>query len=66
MLSIKPLLRLARSPSLLLRRAWLRLRLGRFGDDTLVETGARLQYPERIRQVRARAASRRARARPIQ
>jgi len=49
MLSIKPLLRLARLPSLLLRRAWLRLRLGCFGDDTLVEAGARLQYPERIR-----------------
>jgi acetyltransferase-like isoleucine patch superfamily enzyme len=46
---IKPLLRLARSPSLLLRRAWLRLRLGRFGEDTLVEAGARLQYPQRIR-----------------
>ena len=48
-MTIKPLLRLARAPSLLLRRAWLRLRLGRFGDDTLVESGARLQYPERIR-----------------
>ena len=48
-MTIKPLLRLARMPSLLLRRAWLRLRLGRFGDDTLVESGARLQYPERIR-----------------
>jgi acetyltransferase-like isoleucine patch superfamily enzyme len=48
-MTIKPLLRLARAPSLLLRRAWLRLRLGRFGNDTLVEAGARLQYPERIR-----------------
>jgi acetyltransferase-like isoleucine patch superfamily enzyme len=48
-MTIKPLLRLARSPSLLLRRAWLRLRLGRFGHDTLVEAGVRLQYPERIR-----------------
>jgi acetyltransferase-like isoleucine patch superfamily enzyme len=47
-MTIKPLLRLARAPSLLLRRAWLRLRLGRFGEDTLVESGARLQYPERI------------------
>jgi len=46
---IKPLLRLARAPSLLLRRAWLRLRLGRFGEDTLVESGVRLQYPEHIR-----------------
>jgi acetyltransferase-like isoleucine patch superfamily enzyme len=48
-MNIKPLLKLARAPSLLLRRSWLRLRLGRFGDDTLVEAGARLQYPERIR-----------------
>jgi len=48
-MTIKPLLRFARTPSLLLRRAWLRLRLGRFGNDTLVEAGARLQYPERIR-----------------
>ena len=48
-MSIKPLFRVARTPSLLLRRAWLRLRLGRFGEDTLVESGARLQYPERIR-----------------
>jgi acetyltransferase-like isoleucine patch superfamily enzyme len=48
-MSIKPLLRLARYPFLLLRRAWLRMRLGRFGDDTLVEPGVRLQYPERIR-----------------
>ena len=47
-MTIKPLLKLARAPSLLLRRSWLRLRLGRFGDDTLVEAGARLQYPERI------------------
>jgi len=47
-MTIRPLLRLARSPALLLRRAWLRLRLGRFGRDTLVEAGARLQYPERI------------------
>ena len=47
-MTIKPLLRLARSPSLLLQRAWLRLRLGRFGNDILVESGARLQYPERI------------------
>jgi len=46
--AIKTLLRLARAPSLLLRRSWLRLRLGRFGDDTLVEAGSRLQYPERI------------------
>jgi acetyltransferase-like isoleucine patch superfamily enzyme len=48
-MTIKPLLRLARVPSLLLRRTWLRLRLGRFGEDTLVESGVRLQYPERIR-----------------
>jgi galactoside O-acetyltransferase len=48
-MTIKPLLRLARAPSLLLRRTWLRLRLGRFGEDTLVESGVRLQYPERIR-----------------
>ena len=48
-MNIKPLLKLARAPSLLLRRSWLRLRLGRFGEDTLVEAGARLQYPERIR-----------------
>ena len=47
-MAIKPLLRLLRTPSLLLRRAWLRLRLGRFGDDTLVEPGVRLQYPDRI------------------
>jgi acetyltransferase-like isoleucine patch superfamily enzyme len=48
-MAIKPLLRLARAPSLLLRRSWLRLRLGRFGNDALVEAGARLQYPDRIR-----------------
>ncbi len=48
-MDLKPLLRLARLPSLLLRRTWLRLRLGRFGRDTVVESGARLQYPERIR-----------------
>ena len=47
-MAIKPLLRLLRAPSLLLRRAWLRLRLGRFGDDTLVEARVRLQYPDRI------------------
>ena len=35
-MAIKPLLRLLRTPSLLLRRAWLRLRLGRFGDDEFV------------------------------
>jgi acetyltransferase-like isoleucine patch superfamily enzyme len=46
--AIKSLLKLVRAPSLLLRRSWLRLRLGRFGDDTLVEAGSRLQYPERI------------------
>ena len=48
-MTIKPLLRLVRTPSLLLRRAWLRLRLGRFGADTLVESGVRLQYPQHIR-----------------
>ena len=48
-MTLTPLLKLARAPSLLLRRSWLRLRLGRFGDDTLVEAGARLQDPERIR-----------------
>jgi acetyltransferase-like isoleucine patch superfamily enzyme len=48
-MTIKPLVRLARAPSLLLRRSWLRLRLGRIGNDTLVEAGARLQYPDRIR-----------------
>jgi len=48
-MTIKPLLRLARMPSLLLRRAWLRLRLGHYGDNSLVEAGARLQYPQRIR-----------------
>ena len=47
-MAIKPLLRLLRTPSLLLRRAWLRLRRGRFGDDTLVAPGVRLQYPDRL------------------
>ena len=48
-MNIKPMLRLARYPSLAIRRAWLRLRLGHFGDDATLEPGVRLQYPERIR-----------------
>lgn len=40
--------RLLRTPFLSVRRAWLSMRLGHYGDNTLVEPGVRLQYPERI------------------
>lgn len=49
MTAIRPILRIARYPSLLLRRAWLNLRLGGFGKNTTVDPGVRLDYPERIR-----------------